>query len=141
MAEQKTIVYFALTGNFTDAEIISKELDIKTTETWHIGDKGKHKSSLDFSCWKLSVETQQGYLNINNLTLKIIEKLFDKIDKINELKEKYQLNSIMESIIWIDTNEENSTPFITQELKTIEFLYRTNTKTDFDIYRFNSSMI
>ena len=39
--------------------------------------------------------------------------------------------------MYIDTNEKQSTPALGHDLKTIEFLYRT--KTDVDIYRFNSS--
>jgi hypothetical protein len=38
-----------------------------------------------------------------------------------------------------DTNEEQSTPALGHDLKTVEFLYRTQTTTAVDIYRFNSA--
>jgi hypothetical protein len=69
----------------------------------------------------------------------IISRLNDKIDIINQLKDEFQLDSVIEIVLYIDTNPYQSTPAIGHDLNTIEFLYRTKTKTDIDIYRFNSS--
>ena len=38
----------------------------------------------------------------------------------------------------VDTNPDQSTPSLGHDLETIGFLYKTRTKTDIDIYRFNS---
>jgi hypothetical protein len=40
--------------------------------------------------------------------------------------------------MYVDTNEEQWTPALGHDLRTIEFLYKTKTITDVDIYKFNS---
>ena len=41
-------------------------------------------------------------------------------------------------VMYIDINEEKSTSALGHDLRIIEFLYKTNTVTDVDIYRFDS---
>ncbi|RYE55513.1 MAG: AsmA family protein [Sphingobacteriales bacterium] len=53
-------------------------------------------------------------------------------------KAVFDLTSTLEIVLYIDENDEVSTPVIGQDLHTIEFLFRTNTETDVDIYKFNS---
>lgn len=77
---------------------------------------------------------------VSNLVEEIVNKLFDKIEIINELKSQYNLYSLLEIVMYVDTNEEQTTPSLGHDLKTIEFLYRTQTETDIDIYRFNSAI-
>ena len=77
---------------------------------------------------------------VDRLVDEVINKLFDEIEIINELKSQFKLDSILEIVMYIDTNEEQSTPALGYDLKTIEFLYRTQTTTDVDIYRFNSAL-
>ena len=76
---------------------------------------------------------------VDTLVDEIVTKLFDKIEIINELKNEYNLNSVLEIVLYIDMNEEQFTPALGHDLKVIEFLHRTQTITDVDIYRFNSA--
>ncbi len=99
-----------------------------------IGNSGK---KLSFSSWEWRAEKIDN-LFVNKLVEEVVNRLFEKIDLINELKKEFQLSSILEVVLYIDANEEISTPVIGHDLKTIEFLYKTNTETDVDIYRFNS---
>lgn len=69
----------------------------------------------------------------------VIDKFGDKVEIINKLKDKYQLTSVLEIVMYIDVNPVESTPALGHELKTIEFLYRTQTVTDVDIYRYDSA--
>lgn len=136
--EINTHVYFALTGdNFNPVEI-SEKLSIAPTDSWQTGDKGKYKNDLTYSCWKLSTEKGVEYLDIDKLVNEIVFKLKAKIDKINELKQQYQLDSVLQIVLDIDLNPEQSTPSIGHDLETIDFLFKTQTKTDIDIYRFDS---
>ena len=73
-------------------------------------------------------------LFVNKLVENVVERLFDKIDTINGLKKEFDLTSILEIVLYIDKNDEVSTPVIGHDLRTIEFLFRTNTETDVDIY-------
>ncbi len=131
-------VYFALTGDDFDPYEITARLEVEPTESWRKGDKGKFNPSLKYTCWKLSTEKGKEYLDIDKLVDEIIEKLKDKTQTIIDLKDKYQLNSVLEIVLDIDTNPDQSTPALGHNLSTIDFLYKTRTKTDVDIYRFNS---
>lgn len=138
MGKSNSFVYFALTGDKLEPHVITKELGIEPTESWKKGDIGKYNPSLKYSCWKLSTDKGKEYIDIDKLVGEIVDKLKDKIQIINELKDKYQLDSVLEIVIDIDTNPDQPTPALGHDLHTIDFLYQTRTKTDVDIYRFNS---
>ena len=131
-------VYFAFKGDDFVPSDITERLGIEPTESWQTGDKGKYKKELTFSYWKLSTEKGIEYLDIDKLISKIIHKLKDKIDIINELKHKYQLDSVLQIVLDIDLNPDQSTPYLGHDLEVIDFLFNTQTKTDIDIYRFDS---
>ena len=139
METGSSYVYFALEGDDFDTEEVTNRLGITPTNSSRKGDKGIYKSALDFACWKLSTDKGKEYIQIDNLVDEIVSQLFAKIEIINELKCDFKLISVLEIVLYIDTNEDNSTPALGHDLKTIEFLYRTGTKTDVDIYRFNSA--
>lgn len=139
MEKSDTYVYFALNGNDFDPQVLTDKLGIIPTSAWKKGDKGKYKPSLSFSHWELSTEKGKEYIMVDRLVDEIVQRLYDKIDSINELKNQYALDSVLEIVLYIDTNDEKTTPALGHDLKTIEFLYLTQTRTDVDIYRFNSA--
>ena len=139
MIKGNSYVYFALTGEDFNPQEITKQLEIEPSEAWRKGDKGKYNQSLKYSCWKISTKKGKEYFEIDKLVNEILELLFEKIDKINELKKKMGLKSVLEIVMDVDTNPEQSTPTLGHNLRTIEFLHKTRTETDVDIYRFNSS--
>lgn len=139
METGNTYVYFALTSDNFDPQIVTERIGIIPTEKWNKGDKGKYNPTLNYSCWKLSTNKGKEYIMVDSLVDEVIGQLFDKIEIINELKNQFELDSVLEIVMYIDTNEEQSTPTLGHNLKTIEFLHRTQTKTDVDIYRFNSA--
>ena len=136
--QSNSYVYFELTGEDLDPQIITDQLGIHSTESFRKGDKGKYNPNLEFGSWKLSTHIGTEYLMVENLVEEVVSKLFGKIDLINKLKKQYGLSSVLEIVLYIDSNEEQSTPILGHSLKTIEFLYRTQTSTDIDIYRFHS---
>jgi len=138
MESFSTYVYFALTGDDFDPQQLTHRIGIEPTESWIKGDKGKFKPKLNYSCWKLSTKEGNEYFVIYRLIEEIVAILYDKIDIINEVKTQYKLEPILEIVLDIDINPEISTPAMGHDLKTIEFLYKTNTRTDIDIYRFDS---
>lgn len=140
MESGSSYVYFALTGDNFDTDEVTSKIDISPTDSWRKGDKGKYKPILEFASWRLSTDKGQEYIQIDKLVDEIVSKLFDKIEIINDLKRKFQLDSVLEIVLYIDTNEDSSTPALGHDLRTIEFLYRTGTTTDIDIYRFNSAI-
>ncbi|WP_053405820.1 DUF4279 domain-containing protein [Persicobacter sp. CCB-QB2] len=133
-----THVYFSLVGDNFSPDKVSSELAIEPTESWQTGDKGKYKKELAFSCWKLSTEKGKEYLDVDKLVNEIVYQLKDKIDIINGLKQKYRLDSVLQIVLDIDMNPDQPTPYLGHDLETIDFLFKTKTKTDVDIYRFDS---
>ena len=131
-------VYFALSGDDFDPKTITGKIGIEPTTSWRKGDKGKYNGNWKYSCWQLSTEKGKEYYEIDKLVDEIITKLIDKVDIINELKKDLHLDSTLEIVLDVDTNPDKPTPALGHDLKTIEFLYRTKTITDVDIYRFNS---
>ena len=131
-------VYFALTGDDFEPAEVTACLGIEPTTTWKKGDRGQYNSFLKFTCWKLETEKGREPLLIDNLVTEVIAKLEEKIDAIIKLKHQFNLNSVLEIVLFVDINEECSTPALGHDLRTINFLYRTQTRTDVDIYRYNS---
>ena len=69
----------------------------------------------------------------------IVEKLKGKEAIINKIKEEQGLSTRLQYVIYVDINKEKSTPYLGFDEKIIEFLYKTNSETDFDIYRVDSA--
>ncbi|MBI1288397.1 MAG: DUF4279 domain-containing protein [Flavobacteriales bacterium] len=132
-------VYFVLKGADFDPNELTKRLGIEPTNCWKKGDKGKYNPFMGYSCWELSTQGVAEPLPIDKLVGKIISHLNEKIETINQLKNEFDLYSVLEIVLYIDTNPEVSTPELRHSLSTIEFLCRTGTILDVDIYRYDST--
>ncbi len=138
MITSNSRVYFALKGeDFKPAEITAR-LGIKPTTTWQKGDKGQYDSQLKFSSWQLETEEGKEPLWIDQLVTEVITKLEDRAETILQLKQEFGLESVLAIVLYVDVNEDESTPALGHDLRTINFLYRTQTRTDVDIYRYDS---
>jgi|SRR5688500_4613043 len=138
MKNPGSYVYFALKGDDFDPNEITRQIGFEPTKSFRKGDKGEYISATKFSMWSFSTVAGKEDIYIDNLVEEIVNQLFDKIEIINMVKAQYELNSILQIVVWIDTNDESSTPAIGHDLRTIEFLFRTGTVTDVDMYKFNS---
>lgn len=128
-------VYFALKGDNFDPDLVTQRLGITPTKIHRLGDPiGKNGNKIKFSGWYLYTDKVDNLL-IDKLVEDVVSKLNDKIDIINEVKRNYNLASILEIVLYIDTDENASTPALGHDSKTIEFLFKTNTETDVDIYK------
>lgn len=138
MSASNSQVYFALKGeDFKPAEITAR-LGIEPTTTWQKGDKGQYNSQLKFSSWQLETEEGKEPLWIDQLVTEVIAKLEDRAEIILQLKQEFGLESVLAIVLYVDVNEDESTPALGHDLRTINFLYRTQTRTDVDIYRYDS---
>ncbi len=138
MIADKSYAYFALMGDDFDPSEITKVLGIEPTDSWSKGDTGKHIQRLKYTCWELRSSRDES-LNMNSLIKDVIDQLKGKECQINQLKVKFGLTSVIRLVMYIDTHEESSTPFLGHEMEEISFLYETETSTDVDIYRYNSA--
>ncbi|PVY39069.1 DUF4279 domain-containing protein [Pontibacter virosus] len=135
----QSYVYFALQGDDFDPNVVTIALGIEPTDSWKKGDKGRYIPNQKFASWKWSTGKGKESVFLEKLVEEVIDKFGDKVEIINKLKDKYQLTSVLEIVMYIDVNPVESTPALGHELKTIEFLYRTQTVTDVDIYRYDSA--
>lgn len=132
-------VYFALKGESFDPDIVTKRIGLIPKKVHRKGDSsGNNGNKVKFSGWYYYSGLKENIL-VDSLVEDVVDKLFDKIEIINQLKSEFNLTSILEIVLYIDFNEEVSTPAIGHNLKTIEFLYKTGTETDVDIYKFDST--
>lgn len=136
MEQSNSYTYFAFNGDNFDPEIITKELGIKPTNSWRTGDQKRYVQQQKYSCsrWELRSTINEA-LDINKLVREVVIQLKDKIEVINKLKREYQLDSVLEMVIFVEMDEQISTPMLGHDLMTIEFLFKTRTETDVDIYR------
>ncbi len=138
MNTSSSYVYFALKGEGFEPADITASLGIEPTTVWKKGDKGLFTSFREYTCWELATERGKEFNLIDNLVNEIVAKLENKVETILELKRQFSLNSVLEIVLFVDVNEEQSTPALGHDLRTIDFLYRTQTYTDIDIYRYDS---
>lgn len=138
MSASNSRVYFALKGENLKPAEITVRLGIEPTTTWQKGDKGQYTSQLKFSSWQLETEEGKEPLWIDQLVTAVIAKLEDRAETILQLKQEFGLESVLAIVLYVDVNEDESTPALGHDLRTINFLYRTQTRTDVDIYRYDS---
>lgn len=138
MSTSNSYVYFALQGDDFEPSEITRFLGIEPTITWKKGDKGRYTSCLKYTCWQLEAVRGNEPLLIDNLVTEIIAKLEDRVEIIRNLKQEFGLDSVLKIVLFVDIDEEQSTPALGHDLWTINFLYRTQTRTDVDIYRYDS---
>ena len=137
MNQSNSYVYFAFQGDDFDPNLVTTELGIEPTDSCGVGEPGKYIQQQKYSCWQLK-STSDELLDMDKLVNEVVSQLSDKIDLIKGLKERYNLDTVLEIVMYIDINEEKSTPFLGHNSEVINFLHQTGTTTDVDIYRYNS---
>lgn len=127
--ECKNYLYFSFDAEFFDTDIVTNELKLEPTSVMIKKDPIPKSTS-----WKYRIDAG------SDIDLEIhLEKLIDifenKIDKIKLLKEKLKLETRLQFVIDIDINPDSSTPYFGLNKRTIDFLGRTGTEVDFDLYK------
>ena len=122
-------LYFSFYAEFFDTDIVTNVLKLEPTSVMIKKDPVPKSTS-----WKYRIDAG------SDIDLEIhIEKLIDifenKIDKINLLKEKLKLETRLQFVIDIDINPDSSTPYFGLNKRTIDFLARTKTEVEFDLYK------
>jgi hypothetical protein len=139
MSKCDSHVYFTFIGDNFDPAEITTQLGIEPTEAWKKGDKRRSgTTNHTFSRWLWASERGAEPIFIDKLVNEVVIKLQDKVEIINTLKQRLDLESVLEIVLYVDTNDRHPTPALGHDLQTIEFLYRTQTTTDIDIYRYDS---
>jgi hypothetical protein len=84
--------------------------------------------------WKYQINAGQD-IDLETHLEKLIDIFESKLDTISTLKEQLQLETRLQFVIDIDINPDSSTPYFGLNKRTIDFLSKTGTEVDFDLYK------
>jgi len=122
-------LYFAFDGDFFDTEIITKELGIEPTSVMVKKDPVPKKTS-----WKYKIEVGKDIV-LEPYIERLIDIFESKIADINRIKENFKLETRLIFVLDIDINPDSPTPAFPLNKRVIDFLGRTKTSVDFDLYK------
>jgi hypothetical protein len=129
MSQTKNYVYFSFDAHFFDPNVISAKLDIEPTSISIKKDPVPIKTS-----WNYRIIADDN-IDLESPLQKLIDLFESKVDLINELKEKLEIETRLQFVIYIDMNLEVSTPFFGLNNRVVDFIGRTKTEVDFDLYK------
>ena len=127
--ECNNYLYFSFDAEYFDTKEITEKLNIEPSSIMI-----KKEPVPISTAWKYQINAG------NEMDLEIyLEKLIDifepKIEIINNLKNKLNLTTRLQFVIDIDINPDSSTPYFGLNKRTIDFLSKTETEVDFDLYK------
>jgi hypothetical protein len=127
--ECNNYLYFSFYAEYFDTEKVTAELNIIPTSV-----KIKKEPIPKFTVWKYQIDAGNK-IDLECYLKKLIDILEPKIKIINRLKEKYDLTTRIQFVIDIDINPKSSTPYFGLNKRTVDFLAKTGTEVDFDLYK------
>jgi Domain of unknown function (DUF4279) len=127
--ECNNYLYFSFDAEYFDTQEITKELNIQPTSLM-IKKEPVPKST----AWKYQINAGSE-IDLEKYLEKLIDIFETKIDIINQLKDKLNLTTRIQFVIDIDINPDASTPYFGLNKRTIDFLSKTETEVDFDLYK------
>ncbi|WP_299137155.1 DUF4279 domain-containing protein [uncultured Tenacibaculum sp.] len=127
--ECNNYLYFSFDAEYFDAEKITEELNIEPTSVM-IKKEPVPKST----SWEYRIDAGNE-IDLVTYLEKLIDIFESKIEIINGLKSKYDLATRIQFVIDIDINPESSTPYFGLNKRMIDFLAKTGTEVDFDLYK------
>lgn len=127
--ECNNYLYFSLDGDYFNTDFITAELGIEPTSL--IIKKNPAPKS---TSWIYKIDVGQE-IDLETPLEKLIILFEKKITEIILLKKKLGLISKLQFVIDIDINPEASTPYFGLNKRVINFLNKTNSEVDFDLYK------
>lgn len=127
--ECNNYLYFSFDAEYFDTEKISQELGIEPTSVM-IKKEPVPKST----SWEFRIDARNE-INLVSYLKRLIDIFEPKTEIIIGLKKKYELNTRIQFVIDIDINPESSTPYFGLNKRTVDFLAKTGTEVDFDLYK------
>jgi hypothetical protein len=127
--ECNNYLYFSFDAEYFETEKITEELNIEPTSVM-IKKEPVPKST----AWKYRIDARNE-IDLEIYLEKLIKTFESKTEIINALKAKYNLTTRIQFVIDIDINPEASTPYFGLNKKAIDFLSKTGTEVDFDLYK------
>lgn len=135
MDTNECYVYFALDGEDFEPNDVTDYLNIEPTSVRRKGERVASRIPL-FSSWELSTQKIiNEIIDVDEMASEVIKILNPKTNQINEIAEKLNLSARLEVVLWITTNDAQTTPAIGFNVNNIKFLSNVNAYIDIDTYR------
>ena len=127
--ECNNYLYFSFDSDYFDTDVITAELEIEPTSI-----KIKKDTVPKSTSWSYRIDAGQE-IDLETPLDKLVTLFESKIEEINRLKKELGLTTRLQFVIDIDINPEASTPYFGLNKRTINFLSKTETEVDFDVYK------
>ena len=127
--ECNNYLYFSFDAEYFDTEKITEELNLQPTSVMI-----KKEPIPKSTAWKYQIDAGNE-IDLETYLQKLIEVFEPKIELINRLKKNHNLTTRIQFVIDIDINPESSTPYFGINKRAIDFLSKTGTEVDFDLYK------
>ncbi len=122
-------LYFAFNADTFDTALVTRELGIAPTAV-----RIKQDPVPKSTTWKYEIEVGHEVDLVTPLH-RLIDIFEPHIAAINQLKRDWNLKTALIFVIDIDINPEASTPYFGLSNRVIDFLGKTETEVDFDLYK------
>lgn len=125
--------YFKIIGDFNTCEIVEL-LQINPNCSWNKGDISKKNDRLkhESSMVQVGFVCRENEIRIDRQMLETISVLQTKLDKLKEIKEKFNVEFILQVVCEFTSSDIK--PIISPPREIIEFCYLTQTNIDYDYY-------
>ena len=127
--ECNNYLYFSFDSDYFSTDMVTAELGIEPTSLM-IKNVPVPKST----SWSYRIDAGKE-IDLETPLEKLVALFEDKTQQINKLKKELGLTTRLQFVIYIDINPEASTPYFGLNKRTINFLSKTKTEVDFDIYK------
>ena len=128
-SQSNNYLYFSFDGEYFDVSIITKELGIEPTSVRLKKDPIPKKTS-----WYYKIDAGKK-IDLRDEIEKLVNLFKSKIDIIVKLKSELNLRTRLQFVLYVDIDPQASTPCFPLGEKTIDFLGKTQSIVDFDLYK------
>ena len=125
-------LYFGFYGDFDEIDLITKELNLEPTRA-----KSKGSPIPKKSYWSFHIDAKHQE-DLRDEIDELVDLFMPKCDAIISIKKKVNAKTRLVFVLDVDINPKESTPCFTLSERTIEFLARTKSMVDFDLYKVDS---
>jgi len=122
-------LYFSFDSDYFNTDTITMELGIQPTSVTIQNDPVPKSTS-----WNYRIDVGKE-IDLETPLEKLVTLFENKTEEINRLKRELGLTTRLQFVIDIDINPEASTPYFGLNKRAINFLSKTETEVDFDIYK------
>ena len=123
-------VYFSLYGTDFDPDEITRRLGLEPTSIKRQASPRPKHSSWNFSSGKM----ENDIIDIYKMSSAVVANLQPHAAKLSDIKRQFNVEAVLQVVLWITTEETKSTPAIGFEPEVIAFLSTVGASIDIDTY-------